>query len=99
MAINFDFAKKFAAEQVIKQAMHYLERDPEKNFIKVLDLANKIARPESQHKKIAAIKEAYQANPVMRQYVQKLSCVASSYKEGLIMNFLLTQPYWVSPGN
>jgi len=38
MAINFDFAKKFAAEQVIEQAMHYLEKDPEKNFIKVLNL-------------------------------------------------------------
>ena len=38
MAVNFNFAKKFAAEQIIKQAIHYLEKDPEKNLIKVLIL-------------------------------------------------------------
>ena len=36
MSINFNFARKLAAEQLVKQAMHYLEKHPEENFPKVL---------------------------------------------------------------
>ncbi len=89
MAINFNFAKKFAAEQVIKQAINYLEKDPEKNFRKVLDLVDKVARTEKHHEEISSIKEAYQTNPVIKQYIRKLSQIAPSYKEGLIMNFFV----------
>jgi hypothetical protein len=89
MAINFNFARKFAAEQVIKQAMNYLEKDPEKNFPKVMDLADKVARTDKHHEEIAAIKNSYQNNPAIRQFVKKLSQAAPSYKNGLIMNFFV----------
>ena len=88
MGINFNFAKKFAAEQIIKQAIHYLEKDPEKNLIKVLNLADKVARTERHHEEIAAIKKAYQINPALQQFVRKLTKIAPSYKNGMIMNFL-----------
>ena len=89
MGINFNFAKKFAAEQIIKQAMHYLEKDPEKNLIKVLNLADKVARTERHHQEIAAIKQSYQTNPAMQQFVRRLTKLAPSYKDGIIMNFFL----------
>lgn len=89
MAINFNFAKKFAAEQIIRQAIHYLEKDPEKNLIKVLNLADKVARTERHHAHIAAIKESYQTNPALHQLVRKLTKLAPSYKDGMIMNFFL----------
>lgn len=89
MGINFNFAKKFAAEQIIKQAMHYLEKDPEKNLIKVLNLADKIARTERHHEEIAAIKQSYQTNPAMQKLVRRLTKLAPSYKDGIIMNFFL----------
>ena len=89
MAINFSFAKKFAAEQVLRQAFHYLEKDPEKNFVKVLNLADKVARTEGHHKDIAALKESYQTNPVLQELVGKLTKIAPSYKHGLIMNFFI----------
>lgn len=89
MAINFDFAKRFAAEQVIKQAMNFLEKDPDKNFLKVMDLVDKVARTEKHHEEIASMKYAYQTNPVIKQYIKKLSQVAPSYKKGLIMNFFV----------
>jgi len=89
MAINFDFAKKFAAEQVIKQALNYLEKDPEKNFTKVLDLTDKVARTDKHHEEIAAIRESYRTNPAIQQFVKRLSQVAPSYKNGLIMNFFV----------
>lgn len=71
MAINFGFATKFAAEQLIKQAMNYMEKDPEKNFPKVMDMVDKIALTEKHHKEIASIREAYQTNPSLRQFVKK----------------------------
>ncbi|HOR42652.1 MAG TPA: radical SAM protein [Atribacterota bacterium] len=89
MAINFKFAKKFAAEQVLKQTFHYLEKDPEKNFIKILNLADKIARTEKHHNDIAAIKKSYETNPAIRELVRKITKIAPSYKEGMIMNFFV----------
>ena len=89
MGINFNFAKKFAAEQIIKQAIHYLEKDPEKNLIKVLNLADKIARTERHHEEIAAIKQSYQTNPALQQFVRRLTRIAPSYKDGMFMNFFL----------
>jgi MoaA/NifB/PqqE/SkfB family radical SAM enzyme len=89
MGINFNFAKKFAAEQIIKQAIHYLEKDPEKNLIKVLNLADKVARTERHHEEITAIKKAYQTNPALQQFVRKLTKIAPSYKNGMIMNFFV----------
>jgi MoaA/NifB/PqqE/SkfB family radical SAM enzyme len=89
MGINFNFAKKFAAEQIIKQAINYLEKDPEKNFIKVLELVDKVARTDKHHEEIATIKESYETNPAIKQYIQRLSQVAPSYKNGMIMNFFV----------
>lgn len=89
MGINFNFAKKFAAEQIIKQAIHYLEKDPEKNLIKVLNLADKVARTERHHEEIAAIKQSYQTNPALQKFVRKLTRIAPSYKNGMIMNFFV----------
>lgn len=89
MGINFNFARKFAAEQIIKQAINYLEKDPEKNLIKVLNLADKVARTEKHHQEIAGIKKAYQTNPALQQFVRKLTKTAPSYKNGMIMNFFV----------
>ena len=47
MGINFNFAKKFAAEQLVKKAMTYLEKDPEANFLRVLNLADKVSAIEN----------------------------------------------------
>lgn len=89
MAINFNFAKKYVSEQIIRQVMRYLEKDPEKNFIKVLDLVDKVALTQRHHEEIAAIRKGYQDNPVIQQYVRKLTQVARSYQEGMIMNFFV----------
>ncbi len=89
MAMNFSFAKKFAAEQIVKQGMHYLEKDPENNFIKVLDLADKVAGTQKHHEEIASMRQAFQANPALRQFVRKLSHVAPSYKNGMLVNFFV----------
>jgi MoaA/NifB/PqqE/SkfB family radical SAM enzyme len=89
MTINFEFAKKVAAEKFLKKGMEYLEKDPEKYFIKILDLADKVAGTQTHHEEIAAIKKAYQTNPAIRQYVKKINTIAPSYKNGLLLNFFI----------
>lgn len=89
MGINFKFAKKFAAQQILKRAMNYIEKDPEENFLKVLDLADKIADTERHHDEIEGIRKGFKENPAIREYVRKISSISSSYKEGLLMNFFI----------
>src|SRR6056297_73815 len=89
MSINFKFAKKFAAEQILKRAINYIEKDPEKNFIKILNLVDKIAKTENHHQEIAAIKDKFKTSPVIRHYVKKFTEIAPSYKQGLVMNFFI----------
>lgn len=89
MGIDFGFAKKFAAEKAINMAWNYIEKDPEKNFIKVLDLLDKVARTDKHHEEIRAIRREYKTNPAIREYVKKFTKIAPSYKEGLVMNFFI----------
>src|SRR6056297_83779 len=86
---NFNFAKKFAAEKLMEKGLSYIEKDPDNNFLKILNLADKIASTDKHHRQIDAIRENYKENPAIQSYVKKLSNVASSYKEGLLMNFFV----------
>ena len=89
MGINFRFAKKFAADKILKKAMDYVEKDPEENFIKILDLADKIAGTEQHHRRIKNLKKGYKNNETIREYVRKFTEIAPSYKEGLVKNFFI----------
>lgn len=86
---NFNFAKKLAAEKLMEKGISYIEKDPENNFLKILNLADKVASADKHHRQIEAIRENYKKNPAIKSYVKKLSNVASSYKEGLLMNFFV----------
>ena len=86
---NFNFAKKFAAEKLMEKGLSYIEKDPENNFLKILNLADKVASTEKHHRQIDAIRENYKNNPAIKSYVKRLSNVTSSYKEGLLMNFFV----------
>lgn len=89
MGLNFRFAKKFAAEQILKKALDYIEKDPEKNFLKVLDLADKVAGTKKHHEEIQRLKENYKEGGPVREYVRKVNDLAPSYKEGLLVNFFI----------
>ncbi|MCF8009540.1 MAG: radical SAM protein [Halanaerobiales bacterium] len=86
---NFNFAKKFAAEKLIEKGLNYIDKDPEANFLKILSLADKVASSEKHHRQIKAIKENYEKNPTIKQYIRKLTEIADSYKKGLLMNFFV----------
>ncbi len=89
MAINFNFAKRFAAEKILKRAINYIEKDPEENFLKVLNLVEKIASTDKHLEEIENIRKNFKTNPAIREYVKKFTDIAPSYKEGLVMNFFI----------
>ena len=63
MGINFDFAKKFAVDQTLKQAMKYLEKDPEGNFPRLLKIAEKLVRRDNHKRGLQAVIERYESTP------------------------------------
>ena len=89
MPINFRFAKKFAAEQILQKAMNYIEKDPEKNFLKVLDMVEKIAQADRHKEHIKNIRNGFKNDNSVREYVKKFTEIAPSYKEGLVKNFFI----------
>src|SRR5690554_4289549 len=89
MGINFDFARKFAADQLLKQGLKYLEKDPEENFLKILDIGEKLVRRDNHKRGIQNVRENYNKLPVIKEYVKKLNEIAPSYKDGLLMNMFI----------
>lgn len=89
MGINFDFAKRFTADKVIKQAINYVEKDPEENFLKILDIGERLVKRDNHKRGIQIVRDNYNSNPVVREYVRKIKDIAPGYKYGLLMNFFV----------
>ena len=95
---NFNFAKKFAADKLVEKALDYVKKDPENNFLKILNLADKLASRDKNHRQIEVIREQYKKNNIIQDYLNKLDEIHPNYIEGLLMNFfvnsaLLGLPY------
>ena len=95
---NFNFAKKFAADKLVEKALDYVKKDPENNFLKILNLADKLASRDKNHRQIEVIREQYKKNNIIKDYLNKLDDIHPNYIEGLLMNFfvnsaLLGLPY------
>lgn len=95
---NFNFAKKFAADKLVEKALDYVKKDPENNLLKILNIADKLASRDKNHRQIEVIRENYKKNPVIKEYLKKLDDIHPNYIEGLLMNFfvnsaLLGLPY------
>lgn len=66
-----------------------LKRILKKNFLKILDLGEKLVRRDNHKRGIKIFRENYKKNPVIKEYVRKLNHIAPSYKYGLLMNFFV----------
>src|SRR6056297_3293927 len=89
MSLNLNFAKKFAADKLTKLALDYIQKNPEQNFSKILDIGEKLAKRKNHKDAIDVIRSQYQNNPVIKDYLKKLSTLAPSYKKGFLVNFLI----------
>ncbi|RCW50783.1 MULTISPECIES: radical SAM protein [unclassified Halanaerobium] len=97
MSIDFKLAKKYAADKMIKQALKYLEKDPDENFLQILNIGEKLVRRDNHKKAIKIIKENYKTTPLIKKYLKKINNIAPSYKNGFLMNFLVNSAIFGIP--
>ncbi|MCG0277439.1 MAG: radical SAM protein [Thermanaeromonas sp.] len=69
---NWQEAKKLVAERTLEEVFKYIERNPEENFPRLLSIARLIARKEEHKQQIQGVLKAYQENPAIRAYVNRL---------------------------
>ncbi|HAA90329.1 MAG: Fe-S oxidoreductase [Thermoanaerobacterales bacterium 50_218] len=70
--LNLGFAKKVLGEKLIEQALNYIGGNPETNIPRFLRLIETIARAPGHKESIQKVQDAYQNDPVMREYLNKL---------------------------
>ncbi|MGB9860459.1 MAG: radical SAM protein, partial [Moorellaceae bacterium] len=69
---NWQAARKYVAGKVLEEAFKYIERHPEENFPRLLQAARLIARNKEHKEQIDKVLRAYQGNPAIRTYVNRL---------------------------
>lgn len=89
MGINFNLAKKFAFDNILKQGLAYLEKNPTENLEKILDIAEKLLIRQEQKQAIRTIREKHHKDSLISQFVFALCNVATSNKNGLLLNFFV----------
>jgi MoaA/NifB/PqqE/SkfB family radical SAM enzyme len=70
--INFNFAKKYVGEKILKETLNYLAKDPEKNVLKLASLLNKIAYTKVHKEQIAKLARGYNENPNTKKYINRI---------------------------
>jgi len=70
--INFNFAKKYVGEKILKETLNYLAKDPEKNVLKLASLLNKIAYTKVHKEQIAKLARGYNENPNTKKYINRV---------------------------
>ncbi|WP_338833856.1 PqqA peptide cyclase [Moorella humiferrea] len=86
---NLDLAKKYVAEKLLREAFEYMEKNPEENFPRLLQVARMLARKEVHKQQIAKVLEAYRQNPSIHAYVNRLFNVHPNVKQRLIYNWFV----------
>lgn len=72
LRLNLDFAKKHLGGKVLEQILKYLEGDPEVNILRFLQVLELITRDPNQRSQIQKLKNAYEQDPVVHEYLNKL---------------------------
>ncbi|MEW6574391.1 MAG: radical SAM protein [Bacillota bacterium] len=69
---SFEMAKRFFGEQIVRQMLGYIDRNPEDNIPKILNLTKKLAKRQHHQQHALKIAEWYEKNPAGRAYINKL---------------------------
>ncbi|MDI9478258.1 MAG: radical SAM protein [Bacillota bacterium] len=87
MGINFNLARKYAGEKILRQGIKYIQKDPVANIEKLLDIAEKLVIRNNHREWVRLTKENYRKYPLIMEYIHKIKDIAPSYRDGLLMNF------------
>ncbi|NLW06696.1 MAG: radical SAM protein [Clostridia bacterium] len=86
---RLELAKNYVAEKVLREVISYMDKNPEENFPRLINVARMLAKKELHKQQAAAILEAYRQNPAIRSYVNRLFNLHSNVKQGFIYNFFV----------
>lgn len=87
---NLDFAKNFVKEQVLRQVLTYLEKDPEVNLPRILKLVKLLAIEKNHKEQAEQLATAYRQNPAVRTYVNRLFIATHpNVKHCLVYNWFI----------
>jgi hypothetical protein len=88
--LNLDFAKRYVGESVFKQAINYLEDDPDTNIPRLIRVAQKIT-PVKHHKELAGtLLEMYEENPSIHNYFNGIFHeIDRGVRDRLMCNFVV----------
>lgn len=89
-AVNLDFAKNYVKEQVLRQALGYLEKDPEENLPRIFKLVKLLAIKQEHKENVERSALAYRQNPAVRTFVNRLFITTHpNFKHRLIYNWFI----------
>ncbi|MDF9408991.1 MAG: pyrroloquinoline quinone biosynthesis protein PqqE [Pelotomaculum sp. PtaB.Bin013] len=89
-AANLDFAKNFVKEQILRQALGYLEKDSEVNLPKIFNLAKLLAIKKEHKEQVEQLALAYRQNPAIRTFVNRLFVATHpNVKHCLVYNWFI----------
>ncbi|BAF59175.1 predicted Fe-S oxidoreductases [Pelotomaculum thermopropionicum SI] len=89
-AVNFDFAKNFVKDHVLRQALGYLEKNPEVNLPRLFKLTKILAIKKEHKEHIERVAFSYQHNPAIRSYINRLfETTHPNVKRRLIYNWFI----------
>lgn len=87
---NLEFAKNFVKEQVLRQALGYLEKDPEVNLPKIIGLTKFLTIKKKHKEQAEQLALAYQQNPSVRSFTSRLfTTTHPNIKQRLLYNWFI----------
>jgi MoaA/NifB/PqqE/SkfB family radical SAM enzyme len=88
--LNLAYAKRFLGEKLLNQVLGYLEGNPATNIPRFLRLLEVVARAPGHRESIQNTLDAYQNDPVMRTYLDKMfSEINPGVRRRLVLNVIL----------
>ncbi len=70
--LNFSFARRYVEEQILTQAMNYLEGNPEKNIPRLTKIFEKMTPVQLHREFIGNIRTFYEENEAIKTYMNSL---------------------------
>ncbi len=88
-APKLDALKRILAEQVLRRALAFAEKNPAANFPRLLTIARLVATQENHKAQIDQLTDLYQSSPVVRSYLKVLQHVHPNVKNRLVYNWFV----------
>lgn len=72
LGANLSFAKQFVSEQILRQLLSYIGRNPENNLPRLFDLVERFAPLEAHKRQVREARERVLGNPAMKTLAFRL---------------------------